>query len=584
MALESSLVELLIRLWGHLGLRRRWQLLGLILLMVIAALSEALSIGALIPFLTLLTDPNFVTKYPEITFVVNEFGFSNNSQLLLIITFSFCTVVILAGALRLLLMWTSTRFSFSVGADFSNDIYLKTLTQPYEVHITRNSSEVINGIVTKVVNVIYGVIIPATNLASAFFLLFFIIGTLLYINPTVALTTLLGFGFIYLLIIGVSKKFLLENSVIIARESSLLIKSIQEGLGGIRDVLIDGTQSAYCDIYRKSDRALRGAQASTQFIALGPRYAIEALCVLLIVFIAYEISVESGDLSLAIPILGALAFGAQRMLPVLQQTYSAWTSIQGTQISLRDTLGLLDQKLPPYFESGRGVPVDFDKLIELRNLTFQYGSNSALVLHDLNIAIPKGGRVGFIGKTGSGKSTLIDVIMGLLHPTAGALCVDGVPINDENRRGWQSHIAHVPQFIFLADTSIEENIAFGVPRALIDKERVVNAARQAQISELIDGWKEKYQTIVGEQGIFLSGGQRQRVGIARALYKNADVIIFDEATSALDGETEEAVMNAIEELNSDLTILIIAHRLTTLKNCSQIFELKSGGVIEQISK
>jgi ATP-binding cassette, subfamily B, bacterial PglK len=215
----------------------------------------------------------------------------------------------------------------------------------------------------------------------------------------------------------------------------------------------------------------------------------------------------------------------------------------------------------------------------LKQLSFRYGPHSPWVLSELSLVIPKGSQVGFIGTTGSGKSTLLDIVMGLLQPTHGELEIDGQAVTLANYRAWQAHIAHVPQSIFLSDSSIEENIAFGVPKSEIDVERVRGVARQAQLADIIDTWPKGYQTVVGERGVRLSGGQRQRIGIARALYKRADVIIFDEATSALDDKTEHSVMEAIEALPGDLTVLIVAHRLSTLKNCTQVVELAGGGVI-----
>jgi ATP-binding cassette subfamily B protein len=277
-------------------------------------------------------------------------------------------------------------------------------------------------------------------------------------------------------------------------------------------------------------------------------------------------------------VLGALALGAQRLLPVLQQAYASLSSIQGGQVSLRDTLDLLDQPLPDYVGQPVADPLPFRQQISLNNLSFRYTEQTPWVLENLDLTITKGSRVGFIGVTGSGKSTLLDIVMGLLAPTDGKLEIDGQPIVTGNNRAWQAHIAHVPQAIYLADSTIEENIAFGVPKGKIDQSRVKKAASQAQIAEIIESWPKKYQTYVGERGIRLSGGQRQRIGIARALYKQADVIIFDEATSALDNETEQAVMQAIESLDNDLTVLIIAHRLTTLRNCNQVVELGDGGI------
>jgi ATP-binding cassette subfamily B protein len=234
--------------------------------------------------------------------------------------------------------------------------------------------------------------------------------------------------------------------------------------------------------------------------------------------------------------------------------------------------------LPDYATKPSPLPITFRHQIKLANASFRYEISAPCVLNDLNFVISKGDRVGFIGTTGSGKSTAIDIIMGLLEPSEGALIVDEQILNNLNRRAWQARIAHVPQTIFLSDTTIEENIAFGVPRAEIDPDRVRKSALQAQLDSTIISWPRGYKTLVGERGIRLSGGQRQRIGIARALYKRADVLIFDEATSALDEETEQAVMQAIESLSRDITMLIIAHRHSTLKNCTKIIELDAGRV------
>jgi ATP-binding cassette subfamily B protein len=305
---------------------------------------------------------------------------------------------------------------------------------------------------------------------------------------------------------------------------------------------------------------------------------MEALGIILIASFAYTVTKESDGVTKVIPLLGVFALAAQRLLPIMQQAYSSWSTILGSQASLQDTLDLLDQRLPNFINSSQDTPLKFEQEISINQLFFRYNEAAPWVLQNLELKIGKGSRVGFVGTTGSGKSTLLDIIMGLLSPTTGCLKIDGASINLENQRFWHSHIAHVPQTIFVSDGTIEENIAFGVPKDLIDHDRVVQSARKAQIADSIEGWSNRYQTLVGERGIRLSGGQRQRIGIARALYKQADVIILDEATSALDNETEEAVMNAIDKLSPNLTILIIAHRISTLRNCSQIVKLNHGRI------
>ncbi len=569
---------LLKRLWLYISLRRRRQFGLLLVLMMLSSLAEIFSIGAVLPFLAVLSAPERVFELPKIQPIIQIFGLHEPAQLLLPLTLAFGAAAFIAGVMRLLLLWASTRLSFATGADLGISIYERTLYQPYSVHCARNSSEVISGISGKANGIIYGIIFPVLMLISASVMLIAILVALLLLEPVIALSAFGGFGLIYIVIILLTRNILTADSQCVARESVQVIKCLQEGLGGIRDVLIDGSQATYCQIYRSADSPLRRAQGNAVFISSSPRYGMEALGMLLIAALAYTLAQQSEGIGKAIPILGALALGAQRLLPVLQQAYSSWTSVLSGQAGLQDTLELLDQPLPAHINQSGGQRLPFTQNIYLRNLGFRYSQQTPEVLRKINLSIAKGSCVGFIGATGSGKSTLLDIVMGLLQPTEGVLEVDGQIITPECTGAWQAHIAHVPQAIFLADTTIEENIAFGVPKDFIDQERVRIAARQAQIAESIENLPNKYQTLVGERGVRLSGGQRQRIGIARALYKQADVIIFDEATSALDNETEQAVMHAIEGLSQDLTILIIAHRLTTLENCGQIVELEGGHI------
>jgi ABC-type bacteriocin/lantibiotic exporter with double-glycine peptidase domain len=549
----------------------------LLVLMLLASFAEILSIGAVLPFLAVLTAPERIFEHASAQHIIQALGLTAPAQLLLPLTIFFGVTALIAGVMRLLLLWASTRLSYATGADLSISIYRRTLYQPYAVHCARNSSEVINGISNKTGSTI-GIIGQTLNIISSGVMLIAILIPLLSVDPLIALAAFGGFGLIYAFIIRLTRKQLLSDSQRIARESTHVIKALQEGLGGIRDVLLDGSQATYCQIYRNADLPLRRAQGNNAFISASPRYAMEALGMLLISALAYTLAQQTDGIAKAIPILGALALGAQRLLPVLQQAYGSWTGIQSGQASLQDTLELLDQPLPDYADQPAAQPLPFKHNISLKQLAFRYSPQMPYVLKQLNLTIAKGSRVGFIGTTGSGKSTLLDIVMGLLQPTDGTVEIDGQPVTPTNNRAWQAHIAHVPQAIFLADSSVEENIAFGVPKDQIDHQRVRQAAQQAQIAGSIESWPSHYKTFVGERGIRLSGGQRQRIGIARALYKQADVIIFDEATSALDSETEQAVMEAIEGLSEDLTLLIISHRLTTLKNCTQIVELGEGGI------
>ena len=566
------------RLWAHLTPRRKKQLGLLLVIMVITSFAEVVSIGAVLPFLGALMSPEKVFANEYIQPIITSLQITEATQLLLPLTLLFIAAAIFSAGMRLTLIWAQTRLGHAIVADLSVQTYERTLYQPYSVHASRNSSEVIAGISGKISSVVYSTLLPLLNAASSVLILITIMAAVIAIDPVVALITFGGFGAVYAVIMVLSRKRLTQNSQRISHESNQVVKALQEGLGGIRDVLIDGTQAVYCRIYRSADLPLRRAQANNQIIGASPRFLIEALGIILIAGLAYALTGREGGVAGAIPLLGALAIGAQRLLPVLQQLYSSWSSLRGGQASLNDVLDLIEQPLPSYARKLASKPLPFNQSITLNNISFRYTDQTPWVLRDINLEIPKGARVGFMGATGSGKSTLLDILMALLAPGKGCLAIDDTTITEQNFRSWQAHIAHVPQSIFLADTSIAENIAFGVPPEQIDYQRVERAAQQAQIAKTIASWEKGYNTFVGERGVRLSGGQRQRIGIARALYKDADVIVFDEATSALDDKTEAAVMDAIDAIGSDITVLMVAHRLSTLKACDVIHELETGEI------
>jgi ATP-binding cassette, subfamily B, bacterial PglK len=569
-------------LWGCIDRRRQKQFYLLLILMVAASLAEVVSVGAVLPFLGVLTAPEQVYQYPLMQPIVKMLEINSPSQLILPITIVFISASIIAGAIRVLLLYTVTKLSFATGADLSVSIYRRTLYQEYSVHISRNSSEIISGILSKTSIVIGSVMNPVLLLISSIIMLVGITSVLFAVDAVVAMITFVCFGFLYWIVITYSRQKIRQNSQCIADKTTAVVKSLQEGLGGIRDVLIDGTQEFYCKLYRNSDLPLRHASGNNQFISGSPRYIMESIGMTLIAILAYAMTNQNGGISNAIPVLGVLALGAQRLLPALQQAYSAYSSIKGASSSVEDVLELLRQPISDHVESSGITPILFKDSIQLKDINFQYTKESPCVLGNINLRIDKGECIGFIGATGSGKSTLIDIIMGLLSPNSGEVLIDGQLVTSKNKQAWQTHIAHVPQSIYLSDSTISENIAFGIPKEKIDHIRVKYAAEKAQISEIIDSWKEGYQTFVGEQGVRLSGGQRQRIGIARALYKRSKVLVFDEATSALDSETEASVMKSINTIKQDLTILIIAHRVTTLKECDKIIEIGKNADIKTL--
>lgn len=548
-----------------------------LVLMFMGAFAELMTIGALLPFLALIGNPKAAHSYPFLGALFAQLGWSDSSQLIIPATILFAVIAIVAAVVRIVLTWASQKFVFRLGYDLSIAAYEGILYQPYSFHVMQNTSEILSGI-AKIQQVISGVLLPLMMALTSMTIALFIFGALIALNAAVALISAVGFGAIYFAVAVTTRKRLRQNSVQIAQSSTQRIKTVQEGLGGIRDVLIDRAQPMYLNQFKRHDSVLRDAQAANALIGAAPRFVIEGAGMILIAGLALLLSKQAGGIAGALPLLGALALGAQRLLPLLQITYNTWTQVMGNRQTLFDVLALLDRRKGLHIASKESVPaLPFKDSIELRNLSFRYRPDGPDVLQNVSLSIPRGGRVAFIGKTGSGKSTIMDLIMGLLDPTGGDIFVDSIPLS-RRRAAWQSEIAHVPQAIYLSDASIAENIAFGVEPRDIDAERIRTAATKADIHEFIETLPQGYQTSVGERGIRLSGGQRQRIGIARALYKQSKVLIFDEATSALDDATEASIMAAIDRLGRDLTVLMIAHRLSTVRNCDTIYRLAHGRV------
>jgi ATP-binding cassette subfamily B protein len=404
---------------------------------------------------------------------------------------------------------------------------------------------------------------------------------LIAVDHVIAFASCIAFGGAYLLVSSISRRKLKINSAKIASGQTQVVRALQEGLGGIRDVLLDGTQPIYCSVFNQASQQLRQAQGNNLFLSGSPRFAMESLGMVLIAVLAYSLSLQNDNISTVLPVLGVFALGAQRLLPAFQQTYNAWATIRGSQASMDEIIDLINQPLPAELLSLPPPSMSFSRSIQFNDVRFRYSAHGPWVLDGMKFIISKGEKVAFVGSTGSGKSTTLDLLMGLLDPTEGQLLVDGHVLSKTQFRAWQRSIAHVSQNIYLADATITQNIALGVELSEVDMDRVKFAAGQAQISEFIESLDLGYEAMVGERGVRLSGGQRQRIGIARALYKQADVLVLDEATSALDNATEQSVMDAIQGLGQQLTIILIAHRLTTIRACNKIFEMEGGKVVAE---
>lgn len=542
--------------------------------MFFASAFEVLSVGMALPFLTAITQPEVLLKNQYISVIVRYFNI-DNKNIVLIITIAFIFFVIFSGFVRLSLTYFSTKLSLMAGSDLSRKIFRNVLAQNLTYHSKINSGALIDVIANKSNGVIYNVLMPFSTILSSTLIVSGILVGLMFVDFSVAIITFLGFGSLYGLIIYFTKNRVSQFSEMHSRQSTKVIVCLQESLGGIRDILIDSTQETYNQIYKNIDIFLRRAQAGIIFIGASPKQIVEALAMALMALIAYQFTNQENSTFGAIAVLGAFAIGAQKIIPLLQQSYAAWTCIKGSEQALVEVVELLDltikiNECDAYFT--------FKGDLELKDVFYAYPNTNRFALQSINVKIKRGEKIGIVGITGCGKSTFLDVLMGLLEPVAGCFLVDGVSITPKNNSSWQRHIAHVPQSVFLSDGSIAENIAFGLFPEKIDYKRLNLAVKLAQLDDYVRSLPDGLHTLVGERGVRLSGGQRQRIGIARALYKQADVLFLDEATSALDSDTERKIMDSIQSLDKAPTIFMVAHRISTLSSCDRIIELKDGQI------
>jgi ATP-binding cassette, subfamily B, bacterial PglK len=575
---ERSVRDSLGFLWRSMEQRRRLHFCFVLLVLLLGTLAELMTIGAVLPFLAILSDPAAGERIFALRWLAEVTHASDHAQL----TFVAALLLVFAGVatalVRLLLTWVTLAFVLTLSHEVGASVFARMLRQPYAYYVQRNTSELISG-VEKVQTVVWGVLMPGMQGITAAVMALAIVALLFIIDPFTAMAAASAMALSYLGLSLAVRRRLHRNSAQLAQAATQRVQTIQEGLGGIRDILLEQSQQVFEKKFRTTDYAYRRAQAVNNFINLSPRYVVEGVGIVLIAAIAVYLGGRPGGIVAALPVLGALALGAQRVLPLLQQAYFGWSSLAGNREMLFDVIDLMRAPVVTTAPLRAQPSSGFQRELVLANVTFQYHTRE-YALREVNLRICKGARVGFVGETGSGKSTLLDLIMGLLEPTSGRILVDSVPLTDCNRALWQAQIAHVPQAVYLSDSSVATNIAFGEADETIDMERVWNAARTACIHDFIATLPQGYGTPVGERGVRLSGGQRQRIGIARALYKRAPVLIFDEATSALDDATEKAIMRSISELGSDVTLLMIAHRTSTLEGCDMVIRLSDGRIAE----
>jgi ATP-binding cassette subfamily B protein len=576
-----STFQKFLSLWTFLERINKKNFIALVLLMIISAFIEIISIGSVLPFLSALLNPNFLDQN-FFGFQVKElFGGKSREEIISLILIAFVGIIIFSSIFKTLLLWFTTKFNANIGTDIANKVFIKLIDYPYEEYIQHSSDKLISDIANKVTAVIFSVIFPTLLFLSTLIQIVGIIVLLLFVNTLLVSYIILFFLVFYLITFVFVKKKLFENSKIIADEESILIKYIQEGLGGKREITINNLHSFFINKFKNSNQLLRVAQSKNNFLGILPRYVIEALAITIIAFTFYFLlfnNVSEKPQGEVLALIGLLALAGQKLLPLTQQTYTSLSRVMGSRESLKSIVDILNLKFEKKsYKNNVGKNLTFIEKISLKDITYEYEKNKKIILN-LNLDIKKGNKIGIIGKTGSGKSTLIDIIMGLIEPTSGEIRIDNHIIDKDSLDSWQKHVAHVPQNIFLNDDTITNNVAYGINPKLINRELVKKSIKDADLFEYVSKLKRGLDTVIGERGIKLSGGQKQRLAIARALYKQASVIVFDEATSALDIETESNVMNVVKNFSKDITIIIVAHRLESLKFCDTLYEISNGEI------
>jgi|TARA_B110000037_G_scaffold118571_1_gene135808 ATP-binding cassette subfamily B protein len=570
---NNSILGVLKNLSRYIEPRRKTQFFLLLILTIFSGLVEILSIASVVPFVSLITESNFVKE----EFYLSDFILIKDRKEAIIFSGLVFSLLFLMNSLsRVCLIFVTTRLSQITAAELSIKTYKAKLFDSYSRHISKSSGSLVAAITAKVYQTAIS-ISAAITLVSGVFIFICIISVLIWINPKIMIISSLFFGTLYLALVVFGKKAIAKSSQVINHQQNNIVEILQNSLGALRDIILDKTQYFYINIFKKSAFEKSKNQALLDFIQTSPRYIFEGMGILLFVILLIYSSGQQNEktFSSILPTLAALAIAAQRILPLLNQLYSNYVIIKGNHHQVAEVVSALDENLINEEKEKLIVKknIDLKNFISFKNVSFSYDKKN-YVLENINFQIKKGSRIGVIGKTGEGKSTFLDLLMGLLEPDSGSILIDDIKLSQETNNSWQSKISHVPQQIFLSNSSFLENIAFGIDYKKIDKNRVEQVSKKSQIHEFIMKLENGYFQSVGERGIRLSGGQIQRIGLARALYKNTEVIIFDEATNSLDNITEQLIMKELYDLDKNLTIIMVAHRLNTLKDCDTILEIK----------
>ncbi|WP_172806087.1 ABC transporter ATP-binding protein [Bradyrhizobium erythrophlei] len=561
--------------------RRLYFVLGGLLMTGVA---DVLGISSILPFMAIIAKPEYVHEAKAMALAYEYSGASTINEFLSILGIACLSIVLISNAATFVVQASILKFSYEVSRGLSLRILSSYLSQRYDFFLRRNSSGLLLSTIGEVEGVVNGVLLPGLQAISKIVAAALILLLVIIVDPILAAIFLATFGGAYAAIFLVTRRRVSwygEKSQI-ERRSLFAIAS--EAFGGIKELKLLGREGFYFRRFYEASNRLRIYQTRYNVIAAVPRYLVETTAFGSVIFVVLFLLNTGRDFQAAVPLLVLYAFTGYRLMPAFQAMFQNFTSVRfnwpSVEMVAGEIAGLENYGQPNDLDESRPAQLHLNEYIALDRVGYAYPQASGVVIKEISLRIDKCSTVGLVGETGAGKTTIVDILLGILSPSSGELLVDGTPIQDRNRRSWQENIGYVPQQGFLSDASISSNIAFGVPLSLIDGARVEAAARIAQLHDFVSQLPDGYQTVVGERGVRLSGGQRQRISIARALYQDPAVLVFDEATSALDGLTEDAVVDAIRRLTHRKTIITIAHRLSTVRDCDVIYLLENGSIVD----
>jgi len=567
-----------------LSRRERRRFYVLVGIMIFVAFAEVFGISAFLLLLRILAEPQRIFDNPYLTWGYNAVGIEDPFTFQVVMAVAVFLVMALSLVIKAGGNYAIIRFSTMRGYTISSRLLQAYLHQPYTWFLQRNSADVAKSVLGEVQNVVGKIITPGGQLLANAILTIAIIGFLIAVDPVIAVMAALLLGGAYTGIYFWLRAKLLVIGEGLLKANTERFRLTNEATGGFKEVKLMSLENRYVERFREPAQALARNAALSQVMNQIPRFALEGLTFAVLFGIILVMLLRSeGNLSTAIPVLGVFGISAMRLLPAMQQVYGAFANIRSAKPVLdniyRDYTDAIAHGTTPPRGSGDDADLSLDRSLVLKGIGFSYASGDRPAVHNVDMEIPALSTIGIVGGTGAGKTTLVDLILGLLMPDTGQIIVDGESLTSDNMHRWRRSIGYVPQTIYLTDSSVAQNIAFGVPEEAIDPEAMERAARAAALHDFVmEEMPEQYDTIVGERGVRLSGGQRQRIGIARALYHDPSLLIFDEATSALDNLTERAVMDAVQRIRNTKTVIMIAHRLSTIRNCDRIFLLEHGTV------